>query len=210
LRQVIGDIKGGKAWHYRMIAAAMQEFRDFKDDKEGKEFDAAWERARKAGQKVIDDWKSQISRKRVDDATGLDTQRKMEAWLGLGKGIWRNLSRGDQRVQQRPQEVESWVSLLNATGSTTSMSNETELACYLKHRAAAQVIKEFWPAAPATTDGVADIALALSHLGAFQFDDYAQYLVAQSYHSDIGKAALDDFLDRARKAQDLLLKLRGE
>lgn len=208
LRKVADDIKNGRALYFRMIAVVMQEYRQMNDPES--ELGPAWAAARKKGEAVIKDCQGLVDRKRIDQQAGTTTVRQMEGWLGTAMGQWRRMIEAENRTRQNPHEMEGWVALINATGTPASITGEVEAAWLLKRRAAARVLKKFWPAAERVVDGTADIALATSHYSAFQFDDYGQYLVAQEYHTAAGKAALDDFLAAAQKHLETLHKLKGE
>lgn len=207
LRNIVNEIKSGKAYYFRMIAVVMQEYRSFKDDAE---LDAAWERALKEAEKVRKELQTAIDRKRVDEVGGPLTIREMDGWKIAAKNYWRALWTAERNVTEKADNMNSWVALVNAAGPRDLRAAEDHAPHYLKRRAAALVIRQFWPSAPYVKGGFADMVLAQSHLGVFQCDDYGQYLQPQDYHNLAGRALLSEARKQGDALVEVIRKLRNE
>ncbi|MBE7490223.1 MAG: hypothetical protein HS108_00460 [Planctomycetes bacterium] len=207
LRNQAAEIKSGKAYLLRMIAVYMQEYRNFRDDAE---LNAAWEKAGKEADKLRKELQTAIDRKRVDEVGGPLTIREMDGWKIAGKGFWRALWTAEKNVLEKPDNMNSWIALINATGPRDNRSNEEQTPHYLKRRAAAMVVREFWPEALYVKGGFADVILATTHLGAFQCDEFSPYLQPQEYHNLAGRALLAEARKNADGMLDTIKRLRNE
>lgn len=207
LRNLAAEIKSGKAYYFRMIAVMMQEYRNFKDDAE---LEAAWTKASKEADKVRKELQTAIDRRRVDEVGGPLTIREMDGWKIAGKGYWRTLWTAERNVAEKADNMNSWVSLINATGPRDMRNSEDQTPHFLKRRAAAIVVRQFWPGAPYVKGGFADMAAAASHLGTFQCDDHTQYLQPQDYHNLAGRTLLAEVRKQGDTLIELIGKLRNE
>lgn len=209
LRNIVADIKSGKAYYYRMIASVMQDYRNFKDESD---LENAWNKAKKEGDKIQKELQTAVDRKKVDEVGGPLVYRAMTAWMVTGKNYWIALWRAEVNANEKPHNMNSWIAIINATGSRDggNSNGEEQAPNCLKRRAAALVLKEFWPASPYVRGGWADIAAATSHLSAFQCDDFSVYLEPRDYHTLVARGLLKEARDQAKKATDIIDRLKNE
>jgi len=207
LRNIVSEIKSGKAFYFRMIAVVMQEYRTFKDEAE---LNIAWEKALKEADKVRKELQTAIDRRKVDEVGGPLTIREMTGWQVSGKNYWKSLWVAEKNTTEKPDNMNSWVALVNATGPRDMKGNEDQTPNFLKRRAAALVVRQFWQTAPYVKGGFADVTLAATHLGVYQCDEYAQYLQPQDYHTLVGKGLLGEVRKQAEGVVEIIQKLRNE
>lgn len=207
LRNLATEIKTGKAYYFRMIAVMMQEYRNFKNDEE---FNAAWEKGLKEADKVRKELQTAVDRKRVDEVGGPLIIREMTGWQVSGKNYWRALWIAEKNLAEKADNMNSWVALVNATGPRDLKGAEDQTPHFLKRRAAALVLRQFWPNAPYVKGGFADVTAASTHLGVYQCDEHAQYLVAQDYHNLAGRALLGEVRKQCDAVVEIITKLRNE
>lgn len=207
LRNLVKEIKDGKAFYFRMIAVVMQEYTNFKDEAE---LEAAWLRAMKEADKVRKELQTAVDRRKVDEVGGPLVIREMTGWQVAGKNYWRTLWTAERNVIEKPDNMNSWVALVNASGPRDMKGAEDQTPHFLKRRAAAMVIRQFWQTAPYVKGAFADISLASSHLGVYQCDDYGQYLQPQEYHSLAGKGLVGEVRKQADAILDIIKGLRNE
>ncbi|MBK9974347.1 MAG: hypothetical protein IPP14_06205 [Planctomycetes bacterium] len=207
LRNLVADIKSGKAYYFRMIASVMQDYRNFKDESD---LENAWNKAKKEGDKIQKELQTAIDRKKVDEVGGPLVYRAMTTWLVTGKNYWIALWRAEVNSTDKPHNMNSWIAIINATGSRDGGNGEEQAPNCLKRRAAALVLKEFWPTSPYVRGGWADIAAATSHISAFQCDDFSPYLEAREYHTLVARGLLKEARNQADKLIDIIGKLKND
>jgi hypothetical protein len=187
------EIKAGKAYYYRMIAAVMLEYTGFKTEKDA---EAAWKKAALEGIKVRDELSALVDRGKVSDD---DYTQEMTAWLLTAHTEWLKLFKAEQNLQDHPENLNTWLFVVGATGIRQDDKIEYT-PNFLKQRAALTVIKEFWPESLWVKSAVIDAGLGQNRLQVGQLDDIETFFEKQPYHSVLGAAGLQKQLDAVKDA----------
>jgi hypothetical protein len=199
------EVKAGKAYYYRMMAVILQKYDEFKTEKDAEN---AWGKAVEEGGKVKRELEKLVDSGRVSGET--DVLRDMTAWLLTAKREWLNLHKAEKNIAEYPENLNSWTFLVGNTGSKQNELQKEYTPHYLKQRAAIQVIKEFWPRAPYVAGGVADVTLALNHIGCGQLDGWEAHLEPKDYHNLAGKLVLKKARDNAKIYIDTIEALKNK
>ena len=184
LLKTADDIKAGKAFYYRMIAAIMMKYETFKTEKEA---EAAWSEASKKGIEIRRELEGLVDRGKV--AADTDYIQEMTAWMLTAKREWLNLHKAEVNVQDHPENLNTWLFLVAATGIKQDDKREYT-PHFLKQRAALTVIKEFWPDSAWMKGATIDAGLGQNHMSVGQLDEGDPYFEKQPYHGPVGVAYL--------------------
>jgi hypothetical protein len=179
-RTIIEDIKSGRAYHFRMIAVAMQYWGDFKDEEA---LNAAWAKARRNCDKVV----AEVQKIRTTAAEERAT--RMNAWLVNAPVMWRTAWTALQNVEKHPDNPKTWKKLATATGVPEEAS-EDFTPMYFVQRAALEVLIQFWPKDDYVTGGFADVTLGFNYIALMQTGGWEARFDPQPYHTDGGKNTL--------------------
>jgi hypothetical protein len=179
-RTIIEDIKSGRAYHFRMIAVAMQYWDDFKDEEA---LNAAWAKARRNCDKVVADVRKQRAPGAEERAT------RMNAWLVNAPVMWRTAWSALQNAEKHPDNPNTWKKLATATGVPEEAS-EDFTPMYFVQRAALEVLIQFWPKDAYVTGGFADVTLGFNYIAMMQTRGWEALIEPQPYHTDGGKNTL--------------------
>jgi hypothetical protein len=184
LLKVTDDIKAGKAYYYRMIAVILMKYEPFKTEKEA---EAAWSEASKEGIKIRRELELLVDRDKV--AADTDCIQEMTAWMLTARREWLNLHKAELNVEDHPENLNTWLFLVSATGIKQDDKREYT-PNFLKQRAALHVIKEFWPDCGWVKGGVIDAGFGQNHFTVGQLDELDRFFEKQSYHTVLGAGFL--------------------
>lgn len=199
------EVKAGKAFYYRMMAVILQKYDDFKTEKDA---ETAWIKAAEEGGKVKRELEKLVDSGKVSGET--EVLRDMTAWLLTARREWLNLHKAEQNIAEYPENLNSWTFLVNNTGSKQNELQKEYTPHYLKQRAAILVIKEFWAQAPYVAGGVADVTLALNHIGCGQLDGWEAHLEPQDYHNLAGRLLLKKARDNVKGYIEIIEALKNK
>ncbi len=199
LKQMLSRIRGGEAYYLRMIAAAMQNWYDFKDEAA---LNSAWSRARRDGEKVVTELR------RLNAEGTADAVSRMNAWLVNAPALWRTTWTALNNARQHADNANSWKQLASATGVADDARPEYT-PMYLVQRAALTVLVEFWPADPFVRDGFADIGLGLNRLALLQLEGWQGYFEPKAYHAAAAARTLEAGKAKAVSLQGEIRSLKA-
>ncbi|MCB9933448.1 MAG: hypothetical protein H6841_08510 [Planctomycetes bacterium] len=205
LLNIAEEVRSGKAYYYRMMAVILREYESFKSEADA---EAAWKKAADEGGKVKRELEKLVDSGKVSGEK--DVLRDMTAWLLTAKREWLNLYKAEQNIAEHPENLNSWTFLVANTGSKQNELQKEYTPNYLKQRAAIQVIQEFWPTSPYNSGGVADVTLALNHIGCGQLEGWETYLESKDYHTLAGKLVLKKARDNAKTYIDIIEALKNK
>lgn len=203
LKMLHAEIRAGKAYHYRMVAAVMQHYTNFSDDED---YEKAWKKATADATKIIERLQKALDQGKVDEAART-TIAEMNSWLVTEKSQWRALWSAEKQVRANPAQPGMWIAL---AGAVTSHGNNNEYTPhFLKQRAAITLVKEYWPRQPYVVGGLADSTLALNYAASLQLEDAGQWCEPKEYHSMVGRVALKEARKKVDEIADIVGRLAG-
>ncbi len=183
-KNLIAEIKAGRGYYLRMIAVVMDFWKDFDTEEQ---MLAVWEKAHREGDKIVQDARKAIDKKKIENGENLPQQ--MTSWLLNARIYWKNLWAAQQNVKRLPANVNSWKQLISATGGREGKSEEYT-PMYLTQRAALEVAREFFQHDELVIGGTADKALGWNHLALGHLDGWPAFFEPKPYHSPGGRIAL--------------------
>ncbi|MBX3458395.1 MAG: hypothetical protein KF696_00355 [Planctomycetes bacterium] len=182
-RNVIRDIKSGRAYFFRMVAVVMDHWKDFETEEQ---MLAAWDKAYKAAEKLVNEARKEVDRKRIDNE---QLPQQMNGWLLNGRLYWKNLYAAQQNVKSLPGNANTWKALVTATGGREG-SRDEYTPMYLVQRAALEVAREFFQHDDLVTGGTVDAGLGWNHVATAQLDEWKAYFEPKPYLKPGGRIAL--------------------